>query len=1707
MPTASTGWGHDHEMKVLWTVNGINDQCLVPEGETWASYCDVGSQRENTTNLSHWTSSKTILQTYYDDFTVTSLKVLEEQSVDAAVIAQNQGASGASAYYEDYLWHMTETLEETFLSAQLVSGKRMSVADIGTQYSNWGIPSSALYYQHFEDLADSTDLHSRVSGDNVITLLNTIYSGSSKPTFANLLFVGDKTFRSIGLDEESSLVQLNDTDSYITMDLTGVGTATTGFLRLSPYLHNGATWSNADLDTYIESLENSLASVFTTGEIAQLVASSESYDFSQAQDGAISLAKNYYISLFTGAVTFLQDGSTVLSNGTLTNSAHSMPSEPVVTIVGELLDEIQGFYTRISLNNLTLTATLYTQLESVATSAWVALATSRSQVLEALGQIVQGDIATSNSKALQQLQYAPQLSGDLSSLLNAGALDYTFRTTIGEALYYGSTTTTLAVIYYSLRGVYKIYSAYKYFTGSIGKVSSLLTGIIEDYSTQLWMGYALVVGAAVASFVFAWASGQITPGSPEFAQKLAFEISTIIVATVVLVVLTVATGGIILGVLAVIAVIDAVAAIICAAVGVKPGSEVDQWVCGGLTGALVKALTYVINDYTPLVDLTHSGRLDNSMNTPTITQQTGTPGFVVGNGINLTTNITSTLYFGHPNWMGYAYADTQLTDAVLKESTLRYELQTTPADISLNLNGTTWDSIGGSGTFNGIPSGARFRQNFEAPITYTPQSTEAGVNVGLGIYLAEGFAMNAQDCWLILVEPVCWLETYKDTNQTDLSGDIIFDIFPETLDGFHDLTLVDNNSYKQSWDGSFPTLIDGDGDGLASKDAGGSDPDDGSPDTDGDGLNDAFEQNNNFDPTDPDGDKDGLTDYWEAFFQTDPYNADSDGDGLLDSEEAFHPNWIYPYENSVLSDKNPPPNAPSQSNYAGGWEIVYDYNGGTALKTWVSADPNDPDSDDDSIIDLKEEIYGYNPLAASTLRVLGLHSEIQASEGSTTYPVPYATLASQIGYTAVISNELSDRWALGLLQTEYPIDQVQATKELGILQPLGTTSLSGSVSAGDSGLSASGTTSMTVRAGAIIESSDNHVLWLRMNEAAGAKTFTDSSIHDQEATCTACPTANGSYLSFSPTSSNAQQVLVVPTEEIAAENFTLGMWVKVDTVGTITLYDFDTISGDLRSTNFALVLSNSEIILFVQDNQYATKQTINPGVWNHLLVTYDQSSRQTTLYVNGAQKWQQNTATIVYGDLLFDLVVGSGSSGTKFEMDELELFDYVLDSTEVKQLFGAPILDIDFSDLQDISPSANTLSCTSGSTCPTESSGGGTFDQNKFIDASGSALNFSGDEFTFSAWIKPETRSKPFDTDAVSAFNGLSGAAPRTADTNYDWQAVFGEANSSNPKQAAPSLFVNPKGQMRMFMGNGSTTCHVDTAEGLIDYGSWQHVTVSYDGSVFTFYVNGREAAVSSNACAAVTPSNLNGLQIGRGADLAALYFRQVHFEKGEDGGGEYELRINYDGSSSSNNIWSKGNVTDSSNHTETINLAYYVKSGSHNFRFWEDDSSPNNNDYHECYKFCDDSLVYKTVSETAVSQTDTSFDYTETDVDYSEGKLYWSVSNDFFQGSINEFKAYTRAFSDEDALLLYEASYDGLYFKFDEPPGSSSFEDAYDDNIIAACDYAAGSCPDSGIAGISDQTADFQGGVDYLTAAGGRPAENVEFRLHYRRLDQSRYS
>ena len=230
------------------------------------------------------------------------------------------------------------------------------------------------------------------------------------------------------------------------------------------------------------------------------------------------------------------------------------------------------------------------------------------------------------------------------------------------------------------------------------------------------------------------------------------------------------------------------------------------------------------------------------------------------------------------------------------------------------------------------------------------------------------------------------------TITTDVNGDWSLDTETATPDSGSFPVLVDEDVIDitvtdpagNSGTGAVVVSVDTDGDGLNDNEevALGTDPS--NPDSDGDGINDGQEVNT--DNTDPlndcsstggsplgttDCDTDGLTTDEEIALGTDPNNPDSDNDGLLDGEEV-----------ALGTDPNNPDSDGDGIN--DGQEVTdatnplddCDHIGGNALpdsdcdadglttaqEDAIGTDPDNADSDGDTINDGQEINDGTDPL-------------------------------------------------------------------------------------------------------------------------------------------------------------------------------------------------------------------------------------------------------------------------------------------------------------------------------------------------------------------------------------------------------------------------------------------------------------------------------------------------------------------------------------------------------------------------------------------------------------------------------------------------------------------------------------------------------------------------------------------------------------------------
>ncbi|MCI0497741.1 MAG: hypothetical protein L0Z54_05575 [Thermoplasmata archaeon] len=135
---------------------------------------------------------------------------------------------------------------------------------------------------------------------------------------------------------------------------------------------------------------------------------------------------------------------------------------------------------------------------------------------------------------------------------------------------------------------------------------------------------------------------------------------------------------------------------------------------------------------------------------------------------------------------------------------------------------------------------------------------------------------------------------------------------------------------------------------------------DGDRDADSDGLENLDEYRLGTDPRDRDTDGDGLLDGAEVPGGTDPRARDSDGDGMWDGWEVEH--GLDPLADDADIDSDADGFDVDRNGTLDDWEVF------TNLLEWtIGTDPLDPDTDEDGMLDGWEHLLGLDPTSPSDL--------------------------------------------------------------------------------------------------------------------------------------------------------------------------------------------------------------------------------------------------------------------------------------------------------------------------------------------------------------------------------------------------------------------------------------------------------------------------------------------------------------------------------------------------------------------------------------------------------------------------------------------------------------------------------------------------------------------------------------------------------------------
>ncbi|HFQ94807.1 MAG TPA: hypothetical protein ENK32_12395, partial [Anaerolineae bacterium] len=1511
-------FGAPAQTRLVWLVMTRTDRCLpMPDNfdpdPNRADETEAEKVQAWCANPANWAENgPTAVHAYYDDWLLTGLTVQRNLGLKTAVVYEDPAYTAAQPGYDpngfndDNLWSLALGLDASFLAGRKDnSGARsLTIDDVvarwdknsnaaATAEERWQLPQDAFYVERFDypdpgGIGDLAQARAYQILENRFTS-QAMSGGIQDPT---LLFLQETRLRTLSLDYTDLITAtansavLNVANSQQMPELVIAG------MNWVPYTFNGS-WQPYDMTQYWidKGQDMNAALALTPGWTADDVT------------GASFVARAWYVSLAAGRSSVVEidglaaylpaaladadmqsllvDENPLIGTGKAVKNIVSQSIRVLTSLIGKEFiagGGVQGVFAPPTLARDTQRTLLKNKRGAINLGKGKITPAKLAKAYE-----VDADLLGAESMAIlkKQARWSDGL-GYASTLLSAAAAITGF-IAAGVAFTDANAAKTIGIVASSITIVatglqiaslalkLKVTVALENLS-SFGKIFSHFNktaGISKGSIIFFIIGTVISLSLLIFTVV---ASG-IQFGSLAFDQMLANFIAGVIVGVILLVIGSIPVIGQLVA--AIVAIIDAIVAVICSLVpkenDTQAGATARNYLCGGISGLLTKLVSWFIYDQTPLVKMDRADRLN--LTNFDFAPVTPGSGYSDGNQLRVSGDVQSALYRNDIDditdispFIVYRF---QFNDANVKATTLAYTMTTAVANIHDPL---TTGSMSGEWQ---PPASGGFAPDSNFVVTRPVSATvplQTGVNRGQSLWLLEGQAYYVQECVMIPTfppTPVCWLRDKKETQNLNLSEMMVFDVFPATLDEFMAQRLLANDAYALAWDNAFPALQDADGDGLISAAFGGPDPADNTPDTDGDGLSDFYElQQSATDPRLPDSDGDGLCDGQEVAFGTDPARADTDSDGLPDGDEVFH------------QDVCDGDNDSNTTEWVGGWEFVYAFDGALPRRTRVVPSPFAANPDGDAYSDSLEKVYGFNPLVPSSGGILNLHSEVGAT---------IARPGTTISYTAELENALRANHALGLLDVQFNAAVAAgAVPPLAFnLQPQTAISTSGQITI-DPALTQSQEVTMTNRAGALIvdplEAVDGRSLWLRFNDtpAGDPLIFAEDSLNNWEVSCPAadCPVAGVSGRKNNGARFEQNDYLQMPDGlqaiGLTPNGFTVDLWLNPVLTNTFNLLESGGIRWDVNGGRLTLQAGGNT----VADTGVPV---VTGGRWNHLAWRYDGFTQTSAFFVDGAAVLTQpyDLTTALENDAASTIYIrGVGSVSTSAVLDDYAIYPFPLADSAIAALGRDRVFylrgETNFNSavpitvpvtIQDDSAYQNAVTCEgdaylTGAGCPNQieanvdngyfwNNGGATNRIPVWVEPSPN-LDLSGNDgaFTIAAW--------------VNYFNGGAGGGSGS---------VMGYGDNSNSDYLYPTLILDADNGV----GDGSTNLRITAAieneagEWCRALGfqnaflqNWYHVSAVYEKPYFTFYVNGRP--VDPTAVTYTTQSQPGGTAADCGA-------------------------------------------------------------------------------------------------------------------------------------------------------------------------------------------------------------------------------------------------
>jgi hypothetical protein len=1028
----SASWGNAHQVRLVWAVQALVDECQGYEYPVQEVLPGLGITLTHTYTSKECqdyggsTNQVKVIHAYDDKWHLTGLNVREDHGVNVGVIYEDP-APGVDPDPNDdnELWLLTNSLDQTFLAARIgPNGQRdITVAELYHRFDHtinstttitdrWGISNTlrvmtATFTHQDEALATLA----MTTTPSILTNTFTSHWSPSHPISPTLLFVREETYRATNLDVEAiqdddftwrwyyirsgGPPQWENVLNELTVNMgqnTPPSEQTTVSVKWAPYRHQDSRWESYPINEYIGVLKDRYADAFADESDPALAGGKRVY------------LQFYYLALYAGLTRTVHTGGLPLPNELAKDSADVKLAKDVAAFGAQATGVITNMiyrYANIRWGNEGVTAVteilegineLNHQLEGKTVNDANPGFFKSIKAMRRLGgltrlaklKIIAAGVAAIAAMGALVVGAGFIIASFFASDPASKGLAFVGNIIVGSVLTFMQVVFPIVAVVRLIRSLMAAGQSFLNATKTVLRASSSLIGSTSAASV---VGLIISIGIAWGFAIYQLEQGGLN--AIQTNMVIAQAIAATIVAIMFFVIGMSVVGAIIL---AIIGLIDFI-----------------LFLCGEdtITGELTEAIAELVYGYDEIVETgVDMGRLRTGLVNPV-------QGMVGGNRLAVTVPITDTVTHKDPTGQLETfkfYVRDYWTQEYLRLSTLQHQLSpiSTTLLVSWGQMYPEWqvaDHHQYPPPDPWHPEPEYYHQMYQGTVARTLQITptlQAGINITLPIHLLTGYAVPIVSCWNLpglFWFPICYPEQITGTLASDLGSSIVLDVFPDTLDGFYSLT----------W-GDFDVQWDHDGDGLLAKARAGNDPDDTTWDADGDGLSDTYEVQRSARPSadggvrpsplNKDTDGDGLCDDQEIRLGTFPNRRDSDFDGLDDDEEVFHQDC-------------------GTGQWMGGWTFTHTYTGTLGmpqtLASFVTSDPLDPDTDSDGLSDLAERTLATNP-QVWTPSPVALRTEVDDDDG---FVQPGQTFA----YTATVENNLQHDpgfFILGTLTTTLP---------------------------------------------------------------------------------------------------------------------------------------------------------------------------------------------------------------------------------------------------------------------------------------------------------------------------------------------------------------------------------------------------------------------------------------------------------------------------------------------------------------------------------------------------------------------------------------------------------------------------------------------------------------------------------------------------------------